>query len=159
MKATEIAAWWGATIATLVLAWDIYKWKRSGPIVNVSASPNMETFGGVPNSLNNKTFVVVEVTNTGSKKTTLTHLVGFYYKSLFHKLRKKQEKSFIVANPALSGPLPHVLESGERWLGAIEQNKELEEMSRNGYLFVGVYHSFGRKPILKRVIIIKEDAT
>jgi hypothetical protein len=159
MKATEIAAWWGAIIATLVLAWDMYKWKRSGPIINVSASPNMQTFGGVSNGLENKTFVVVEITNTGGRKTTLTKLVGFHCKSIFQKLRRKEDESFIVDNPAPSQPLPHVLGPGERWLGSIEQNEELEEMSRSGYLFCGVYHSSGKKPVLQPVVINKSDAT
>ena len=48
MEASEIAAWWGATIATLVLLWDIFKWKRAGPVVTISASPNMTIVGGVP---------------------------------------------------------------------------------------------------------------
>ena len=159
MNATNLAAWWGAVIATLVLAWDVYKWKRTGPIVNVSASPNMQTFGGVLDAFQDKTFVVVEVTNIGDRKTTLTHLVGFHYTSIFLWLIKKKNKAFIVANPALSTPLPHVLEPGERWLGGIEQNKELEEMSRNGYLYCGVYHSSGKKAVLQRVIVRNEDAT
>ena len=159
MSATEIAAWWGAVIATLVLAWDFFKWKMSGPIINVSASPNMKTFGGIPDGLEDKTFVVVEVTNTGDRKTTLTHLVGFQYKSLLQKVRKKQDKSFIVANPALSQPIPHILEPGERWMGGIEQNEELEKMSREGYLYCGVYHSSGKKPVLQRVVINKVNAT
>ena len=50
MEITEIAAWWGAIIATLVLLWDMYKWERSGPIINVSASPNMQPFGKIPNN-------------------------------------------------------------------------------------------------------------
>jgi len=43
MKITELAAWWGAIIATLMLLWDMYKWVRSGPIINVSVSPNYAT--------------------------------------------------------------------------------------------------------------------
>jgi len=118
MKITELAAWWGAIIATLVLLWDMYKWERSGPIINVSAS--------------------------------------FHYKSLFRKIRGKKDKSFIVLPPALlPPPLPYVIEPGERWLGGIEQTSKLEEMSRNGYLYCGIYHSCGKKPILQRVIIHK----
>lgn len=59
MKLTEIAAWWGAFIATLLLFWDIYKWKRSGPIINVSASPNMKLFSKIPDRLKDKTLIFV----------------------------------------------------------------------------------------------------
>ena len=159
MTPTELAAWWGAIIATLVFAWDVYKWKRTGPVIKVSAAPNMETFGGIPDGLKDKTFIVVEVTNTGDRKTTLTHLVGFHYTSFFQKLRRKKNKSFFIANPALSTPLPHILAPGERWLGGIDQNPEVEKMSRNGYLFCGVYHSSGKKPVLERVVIPDENAT
>ena len=159
MNATELAAWWGAIIATLLLAWDVYKWKRTGPIIKVSASPNMQTFGGIPNGLEDKMFVVVEVTNIGDRKTTLTHLVAFHYASFFQKLRRKKNKSFFVANPALSKSFPYILPSGERWLGGIEQNAKLEELSRNGYLYCGVYHASGRKPIVERVVVPDEDAT
>jgi len=155
MKVTEIAAWWGAVIASLVLAWDIYKWKRSGPFINVSASPNMKIFGSVPGGNENKTYVVVEVTNIGNQKTTLTHLVSFHYSTLLRKIRKKHDKCFFVPTPALSQPLPHILDAGERWLGAIEQNEELEEFSRNGYLLCGVCHSSGKKAILQRVVAQK----
>jgi len=156
MKITDLAAWWGAIIATLVLLWDMYKWKRSGPIINVSALPNMQTVGKIPNHLEGKKYIAVEVTNTGDKKTTITHLVVFHYKSLFRKIRGKKDKSFFVATPALFPPsLPHMIEPGERWLGGVEQTSELEEMSKNGYLYCGVYHSSGKKPILQRVVIHK----
>jgi hypothetical protein len=158
MKITDLAAWWGAIIATLVLLWDMYKWKRSGPIINVSVSIDMQTFGKMPNYPEGKKYVTVEVINIGDRKTTITHLVMFHYKSLFRKIRGKKDKNFFVAIPALfPPPLPHMIEPGERWLGGIEQNSELEEMSRNGYLYCGVYHSCGKKPILQRVVIHKNQ--
>ena len=48
MKVIDLANWWGAFIATLVLVWDMYKWKHSGPIINVSASPGIKTVGKIP---------------------------------------------------------------------------------------------------------------
>lgn len=159
MNLTEIAAWWGAGVATLVFAWDIFKWKQSGPVINISAAPNMETFGGVPDGLEGKTLVVVEATNTGSQKTTITHLAGLHYKTIFHKLINKNNKSFFVANPGSNQPYPFILVPGERWLGCIEQNNELEEMSRNGLLYCGVYHSGSKKAALQRVIIKNKKCT
>jgi NOL1/NOP2/fmu family ribosome biogenesis protein len=35
----------------------------------------------------------------------------------------------------------------------MEQNEEIEELSRNGALYVGVFHSSGKRPKLQRVII------
>jgi len=106
--------------------------------------------------MKNKKYIKVEIVNIGDRKTTITHLVMFHYKSLFRKIREKKDKSFFVATPALfPPPLPYVIEPGERWLGGIEQTSKLEEMSRNGYLYCGIYHSCGKKPILQRVVIHK----
>lgn len=82
----------------------------------------MQSFGKIPNHPEGKKYIAVEVTNINNRKTTITHLVGFYYKSLFRKIRGKKDKSFIIVPPALlPPPLPHVLEPGERWVGGIKQ--------------------------------------
>jgi hypothetical protein len=151
---TSFVAWWGALVATLVFFWDIYKWVKLGPKVAVSARPNMKTFGGLL-SLGEKEYVVVEAVNKGSKTTTVTHLIGCHYPSLIRRLRKKQSTAFFVPDTGLAHPLPHVLPPGERWMGIIEQTKELEEMARNGYLYCGVNHSLKTKPVLQRVRIEK----
>jgi hypothetical protein len=154
MKATDVAAWWGAIVATLILLWDVYKWKRTGrPIINVTASPNMKTLGDEAN-LHGKKLIVVEVTNTGDRKTTLTHLVGVQYRSVFRRFLRKQEYAFFVPNNTLSERLPYVLEPGQRWLGGILQNEELEQGGRDGYLYCGVNHSSRKKPVLQRVVIL-----
>ena len=158
MKLTEIAAWWGASIATLLLFWDIYKWKRSGPIINVSASPNMELVSKIPDRLKDKTLIFVQVVNSGNIKTTLTHLVIFHYSSFFKKLIKKKNMQAIVVS-ALYTPLPYILEPGELWQGGIFQNKELEKMSRNGYLYCGIIHASGKKPILRRLVVPIKNST
>ena len=155
---TNIAAWWGAAIATSVLIWDIYKWTHSGPIINVTASPNMKTFGKIPNHPKDKKYISVEVTNTGTQKTTITHLMSSHYKSLIFKLIKNTDKNYAVLTPAFLAPrLPHILEPGERWMGGIEQNNELEKLSRNGLLYCGIYHSGSKKPVMQRVIIHKDN--
>ena len=40
---TTILAVWGAVLSTIVFAWDIYKWRTSGPRLRFFASGNMET--------------------------------------------------------------------------------------------------------------------
>jgi len=156
---TNIAAWWGAVIATFVFIWDIYKWKHSGPTINVFASPNMQAIGNFPNHEGDKDYISITVTNTGNRKTTITHLVIFYYKykPILSKILKKKARTFFVPTPSFSPPLPHILEPGERWLCGIEQNNELEELSRNGLLYCGIYHSGSRKPVMQRVIIHKDN--
>ena len=71
-SATDIAAWWGAGAGTLVLLWDVYKWLRTGVHLRMTVSGNMEGYGHIALLLNpNQTVIVVEVVNTGDKRTTL----------------------------------------------------------------------------------------
>ena len=153
MSATDVAAWIGALTGTGALLWDIFKWVHSGARLKVSAAPNMTGVGGTALLLGDKTCVTVEATNIGQSKTTITHVVGIQYKSLWHRLaRRKPLTTIVVLNPS-PGKLPCVLDAGERWIGMIEQNEELERMSREGYLYVGVYHSTGKRPTVERVVI------
>jgi hypothetical protein len=156
---TNIAAWWGAVIATFLIIWDIYKWKHSGSIINVTASPNMQAIGNFPNHEGDKDYISIIVTNTGNIKTTITHLVIFYYKykPVLSKILKKKAKTFFVPAPFFSPPLPLILEPGERWLCGIEQTNEWVKLSRNGLLYCGIYHSGSKKPVMQRVVIHKDN--
>jgi hypothetical protein len=158
IKATEIAAWWGAVVATVVFLWDIYKWKHSGADVQVTASSDMVTFGDVPQEMQGKAFIAVEVVNLGARKTTLTHLITVYYSSFWQLLIRKRNKQFFTPNSAVDKRLPCELEPGSRWMGAILQNAELEDMSRRGYLYCGVHHTASRKAVLKRVKVSEKAA-
>lgn len=153
---TSFVAWWGAIVATLVFLWDIYKWVKSGASVVVSVQPNMQSFGGPAQSFGGTNYVVVEAVNKGNKKTTITHLVAYYYSSLIKRLLRRQSQAFFVANTGLAQPLPHVLEPGERWLGIMEQNQDLEKMAGEGYLYCGINHSLKARAVLKRVRLEKK---
>lgn len=149
MNATEIAAWWGAIVASLVFLWDIYKWNRRGPDVSLSISTNMLRPGEEPEAK----YVVVEVVNSGATPTTITHLIAKHYPSALARFRRKPDKQFIVANPGLGQPIPHLLEPGARWLGAITQTPELEGLSRNGHLLCGIHHTSSKRFISRRVLV------
>lgn len=153
MTATDVAAWVGAVAGMLVLFWDVYKWKTSGrPRLRVQASPNMQAVAPGTGQFQEQPWVVVKVANTGDQKTTLTHLLGFHYRSRLHKLfRMNPANSFFVATPAFGQGLPYVLAPGEEWLGAVKQSKELEQLARENCLYCGVHHSSGRRPVLARV--------
>ncbi len=154
MKITEIAAWWGAIVATVVFLWDIYKWRKSGVVLRVTASPNMQTFTGV---FEEPKFVIVEVVNNGNKKTTLTHLVGVQYLSWTDRIRKKSKHTFFVPTPLFNAQLPYVLGVGERWMSGIEQTDELEKWSREGLLYIGVCDTSKTMSTIVRVKIPLEE--
>ena len=151
MNATEIAAWWGAVMATVVFAWDIYKWGTRGASVELGISSNMESFN-YSSAMSGKTYIFIEAKNLGDAPTTITHLACIHYTTILSFLRKKQSKSLIIGNPGIT-KLPYVLKPGELWQGLIEQTTELEDMSRNGLLYSYVYHSTSKKPVRRRVII------
>lgn len=157
LKFTEIAAWWGASVATVVFLWDVYKWRQSGARLRLTVSGNMEGYGHLATLLGpDQTLIVVEAVNVGSKKTTITHLFAYYYDSWWRRLiRRKSQTLVVMPDPALAQPLPFELEPGSRWLGATYQNKQVEEMSRNGYLAIGVLHSVSRAPVFQRLVIPK----
>jgi hypothetical protein len=137
MTASDIAAWWGAGLATLVLAWDVYKWKTSGARLSVKVVPGMQMAGDRTGTLH----ILVEVVNRGDRLTTLTHLAVYQYASSFDRLRKKRQASLLVPKPG-GNDLPYELEPGKRWTGLMDQAGLIKQLEGNGqYLHVAVIHS------------------
>lgn len=149
---TDIVAWWGAIIATVVLAWDIYKWKTSGAKIRLLVSSGMSLYGGGVQDEN--TYITFRVTNVGDRPTTITTIAGKHYKNMWAKLRNKVTQAFVIPNPTFNHQhLPHMLEVGQEWMGGAEQTSDIEEMAKNGYLFIEVYDSVHEKPSIGRVVI------
>lgn len=147
---TDIVAWWGAIVATFVLVWDVYKWTRRGPDVRVEAAPNMKVFPKLPHT-GDTNFIFVAATNHGAQPTTVTHLAGVYYPSLWHKFTRRKGQHFVVFNNALGTPFPHVLPPGERWTGAIDQDDATKKYGSSGRFYCGVFHSHSKKAVYRRV--------
>lgn len=148
ISASDLAAWWGAITATVLLGWDIYKWQKSKSNIWVSASPNMQTLIG--GHLEDDKNIFVEVANNGDRATTLTHLVVKHYKNIYDLLRRKPSMQGLVPNPVVNS-LPYELAPGKRWTGLIDQ-KDLEEKSAGiRYLYCGIHHTASRKAKMVRV--------
>jgi HJR/Mrr/RecB family endonuclease len=69
---TEIVAWWGAVLATIVFLWDIYKWRTAGRKLRVSVQSGMKSIN-MP-QFEGKTLIHVNVSNYGDRPTTITNL-------------------------------------------------------------------------------------
>jgi len=149
MKASEIAAWWGAIIATIVLGWDIYKWKRSRSNIQVHVSSDMQTVAS--NSLQDDKNIFVEVVNRGDKVSTITKLFVKHYRSIFHRIINKHSMQGIIINPIGYTPLPYELGPGKRWTGCIDQYDIEEKMGNKGILYCGVIHSLSNKAEMVKV--------
>jgi hypothetical protein len=138
----DIVAWWGAVIATVVLIWDIYKWKTSGPKLKFKVSPNM--------------IVVGDPTREGTTFISATNLVIQHYTNYFNMLRNKPSTSMIVKSPSTVQPLPFILQPGQVWQGLAIQNEEFEILAKDGYLVCGLCHSHSDKEIDRRIKINKK---
>lgn len=152
MEVSEAAAWWGAIVATLVLAWDVFKWKKSRYSVAVSASPNMSIFNQLEGELDDDKFIYVEVINRGDKVITLTHLVTKHYSDLWHLIRRKPDmQGAILQQQAGHQQIPFELEPGKRWTGQIDQKDVEEKSGTSGFFYCGVYHTASDNAVLVRV--------
>lgn len=159
MNTTDIAAWWGAALASLVLVWDMYKWKTQGPRLIMRLSPNMQVWGDPLRE--GKTWVSVTVSNVGDRPTTIKGVGMEYYTNWFRRLRNRAEKAVVFPNPSDGFPLPRVLNPGDEWLGLIPQERldkeiDLEEMSRSGHLIIWLTQSHTQKAMRKRLIVSRE---
>lgn len=156
MTASDIAAWWGATIATLVFLWELFKWTRSGPRLAVTATPNtIEVSARRRGKTSN---ILVKVINRGDQATVLTHLVGYVYQDRVHHLLRRKPQSFAVVNNGMGPQLPFRIEPGGRWTGGLDEQDLLEKFSKSGYLRCGVTDSMTGKDhlVVVRLADIKE---
>lgn len=151
---SEYAAWWGAIIATLALAWNILRALRSGPRIKVHAKPDMQFLPRQPLT-GDKLYVCVTAINRGDAATTITHFAGFHEKTLSDLLLRvllRRRQGFVIAPGPAPGadPVPYVLKPGEEWSGVAEQ-ADLQKHYQGGYLYIGIIHNQRKRPVYARV--------
>lgn len=145
---TNIAAWWGAVLATLVLIWDVFKWLHSGARISLKALPNMISVPENPLLPGEKVFV--EVSNSGVTPTTLKGIGILYYESWWKRILRRPKEQGVIAQPNPQFPLPHTLEAGKIWQGFINQD-EIEDKLISGVLYVWCDCSHSKRMIDVRV--------
>lgn len=141
---TIYVAWYAAAVSTIVLLWDVYKWMRSGPKLNIKAKPNMTRVIFMGNA---EKSIFIEVTNTGSANTTLTHLIFYRYKNRFDAFFRRNSITRGVVMDSSFGPnLPYELNAGGRWTGGISQEDLITKTGNEGVLICGVNYTHSDKP-------------
>jgi hypothetical protein len=90
-------ALYAAFVATMVLVWNIYVWRHSGPRLDVTATMNMLIIGGTPEE-ESKTFLIVRATNVGSKKTTITNVLIISYDNIWRRVRNRPSFTAVFNN-------------------------------------------------------------
>ena len=148
-------------VATVVLAWDVYKWLTQGPKLTMQVSGNMIVIGDPVRE--GKKWVSVTISNIGDRPTTLKGIGLKYYKSLFDRIRDKCALAAVFPNPNDNFPLPRVINPGEEWTGLVPQEREdkhisLSEMAKQGHLLIWASQSHTSKENKKR-LFVKDDET
>lgn len=132
---TTFLAWWGAIVSTAVLAWDVYKWLKTGhPKLVVSANGNFV----LVQSNSSQKYIVVRITNNGDKPTTLSLITYRFYKtkpSTKHK-QHPDERGFFSEAIGTTVQLPHKLDVGDQWSGMYLQTAKLEKMAKEGFFYI-----------------------
>lgn len=147
MTLTDVLAWVGAitgSLASLGILWDVYKWRLRGPDVHVQLRQNMVLAGPRPES--QPEVCLIEVVNRGALPTTLTHVLGEHYTTLWQRVRRKPKSGLFIPQGGVLGSIPHVLEPGGMWLGQVAQD-QLAPLLKNGRVRLGVQHSWSKKGV------------
>ena len=152
---TEIVAWWGAILSSIVFIWDIVKWRLSGPRLRLSLRPGMKSIN-IP-EFEDKTIIIAEVVNFGDRPTTITHLSFSYYNSRWNLLTKRGTKSFIIGTPNPWYRIPFELRQGTSWSGYALQTEDIEKMAAEDYLVCFIHHTQSKRPLRSRVVIRAPD--
>lgn len=150
---TDLVAWWGAVIATLILVWDIIKWKKTGTKLRLSVSSGMKVANDP--ELEEDDFIMIIVTNVGDRPTTITQVALKFYNNRWRNLINRPTQQFIIPTFALKEkPLPHVLGVGLEWMELFKQDLEIEEMARTGILVCSVSDAVSTKRHEQRIFML-----
>jgi len=136
-------ALYGALISTIVLLWDIYKWKNSGPKIIGKIKTNMIGIDDL--KYKNENLILVTISNIGDKPTTVTSLTLSFYNSAISKILKISKNHYWVETPSYSNPTPYLLRSGSEWTGIVVQNEKFEKLSKTGILICSIHFSHTKK--------------
>jgi len=143
---TEIVAWWGAVLATIVFLWDIYKWWTVGPKLRISVQTGIESIKGKP-------LILVNVSNYGDRPTTITNLRYLYFTNFWKRVRRRPDKAAIGPKPSDAQRLPFELKQGNLWSGIASQDEQVTTWAKEGLLYCVLYHSHSERPIYRRVVV------
>lgn len=124
---TELVAWWGALLATIVFIWDIVKWLKTGPRLRLNVRANSfyqdsEQISVKDDREGNKEFLLkpsihIELINVGSQPTTIMSISS-----------KRQTGSGGVSGydgsqfrEHFGKKLPYMLKPGDIWSCRVDQ--------------------------------------
>ena len=144
---TEFVAWYGAAVASAVLAWDVFKWRRSGPRLTVRITPYYEPSLSLGNN-----YIRIDISNVGDQATTLTAIYG-YNLSRFQILFRWRKKGLdMLYNQSDTDSLPMKLDSGDAWHYVFAKTPLIDTMIEKKRFYIGTVHSSSSRPIMRRYV-------
>jgi len=157
MDTSTYAAWWGAGLATVVLLWDLYKWRASGPRLRVWAKGDQKQLrpgdwdkpGRVPGD---EDWIRISVANTGTGATTIQGVGFSCFSSVWQKVIRRPERTYgLVAETNPFCQLPWKLNPGEEWTGLLPQYEPFANLLKSGALYCQVEHTVSTRPVFRKV--------
>ena len=122
---TDVLAWWGAIVATLVLIWDIIKWRREG----VHLTVKIKAVDGLDGK-----FIRCEICNRGGKATTIKEVVLLTYQDKFFLRLFRMPAMTRALSFCADMNLPFRLDAGSAWIRTYEFPKgEHRSMGEDDY--------------------------
>jgi hypothetical protein len=118
MSASTYAAWWGAIVATMVLVWDIIKWRSRGPRIKANITQDPDGYGAE---------FLVFVTNTGDLPATIESVK---FRCLVRRalvLRRDVDLNHSFSLSGNNGFPPLPLQPGEPWEVSISPSRKLPQ--------------------------------
>ena len=120
MSTTDVLAWWGAIIGSLVFVWDIYKWMKERVQISVMAAEY-----DVPAEKG----IRCEIRNRGGRPTTIKEVMLVNY-------QKRQFRTYFLrifdaersVRKSQDGSLPFLLQPGAMWTGYYNYEEETHTM-------------------------------
>ena len=141
---------YAAVVATGAIFLEIRRWVESGPRLYLTVQSNLQTLTSTDGKL-----LMVFVSNRGFSPTTITNLGLKRYNNWWQRLRNNPSEDMFVTSPIIEGSgvgrIPYELIPGSQWIGAMNQDDQMEKWLNNGRFYVAVYVTHRDRPIVKRL--------
>ncbi len=149
--ATVATAVYAAVVSTVVLVWDVVKWRMAGPRLRVTVQTRLVRLGN--GQIDPTTYLGAQVTNCGDRPTTLMSFGALTYKNDWLAFVQANRPDLGLIFPGGPGvrTLPLVLEPGQQWQGLVPQ-EDVESLTKSKCVMIAIYHSHSPKPVLTRVM-------
>lgn len=140
---TDFIATLALVIAAATFVLQVKQWFDSGPKIKLSVMGDALEFPGPDRTPK----IALTVTNRGSERTQITHMVAFSYSSWWKWFRRHQDYAAIVNSTNVPSPV----EPKDYWMGMAKYNPKIMELRDKQQLYVGVIMTHRDKPYLIRV--------